>query len=578
MLQILNTRFSEEPAAYPPKEITFTTLAETVTENNALDKHEYVVWKVASILFDPVRTSCASLIEGLSDDRIDELEHRIRRDALSDFWVDLVREDTATSARDAATAEEKAFAYLAGGNVEEACAALIDGRNDRLATIIAQLPGNSSMQQMMRKQIEAWRSQNILSEMSEPIRALYEVVAGHVCVSEGKTGAAEDRASTFSLSSRFGLDWRRSFGLRLWYGNHSTASLIDAVNAYSEDVASGKETVHPVSGFLEQEQAKGSVDTVSGLLKLYARKPSAESFSVGDLLSPANVTGDHLNARVAWQLATFLRCKEIVSPTDITDDTLDFLSNAFAYQLETVHEFVNAFKVLLHLKPQPIRDASVRSMLNRRAPELAASGPPDSLPDALTKTSRIPTSWLWHARALAARAVLKDHATEVTYLLRAGAYDEAHTVLCRVVAPQAVISRDTDRLRELLGEFEDLGPEVRVQGWVTGGRLFFDYIHLVDLQGRPGHAAVEERKRVLERLLEAMDEGSMRDGDLWEKVARVIIRRVVLGESDRLLSEEKYATHDSTQRERARMETGNSYASWSVDLSRNFYGAVRGTA
>lgn len=546
-LQMDQARVSEmdgTPTAQAGDDVTFHTLAGSVTQDTPSGKHERALWRLASILFDPVQISCETYIHGLSDQQVSEFEHRIRRDALSEFWAELVREDARTAARDAATAEEKALAFLSGQDLEEACAALVDGNDLRLATIVAQLPGNVSMKEMMKKQIAAWRSQNVLSEMSEPVRALYEIAAGNVCVSEGKVGASEDRASTFTISSRFGLDWRRSFGLRLWYADHETDSLADAVHAYAEDVASGQETVRPSPFFTEQglnstwEDANSQAreDSFFGLLKLYSRRPEdVNSSAIIDLLTPASTSGDPLDARLAWQLATLLRSKGIVSPADVPDDTLDTLSLSLAAQLESSNELSAALKALLHLTGSAAREFHIRSILYRRAPALSAPASTDEL--------KIPASWLWHARALYARSVEENHVAEATYLLRAGAYDEAHIVLCRIVGPHGVISQDHDSLRELLGDFGALDQNIRIDGWEVGGQVYFDYIHLIDLQGKHGEQQGEQKKRVLERMVRALPgmiavRHKLRV-DLEERVAVGIMSGVVKVEVEKVGREEK---------------------------------------
>lgn len=587
------------PAAKTPEVITFATLAEDVARTTASDKHERAVWKVASILFDPVSVSCAALTQGLSDMEIAELEHRIRRDALSEYWTELVHEDSARAARDAATAEEKAFALLTGNDLEAACAALVDGNDLRLATIIAQLPGNGTMKEMMRKQIDSWRSQNVLSEISEPIRALYEVAAGNVGIIQGKTGATEDRATTFGISSRFGLDWRRSFGLRLWFGANASDSLSDAVLAYENDVASKTETVRPVPFFTEQgvtpawddSASQSREDTLFGLLKLYAREPGSAVSSVTDLLSPTSVSGNPLDARLAWQLSALLRSKQIVSPADVSDETFDTLTLALAAQLEANSELSGALKALLHLSTSTARETHIRSMLYRRAQALSAASSPDTLPSTLTDNLKLPAQWLWHARALYARSVEENHIAEATYLLRAEEYDEAHTVLCRTVGPHAVITQDSDSLRELLGGFEGLSDEVRIEGWEVGGQVYFDYVYLLDMGGK--HMA--EKKVVLDRLVRALP-GMLavrhkERVDLEERVAVSLISSAVKAECEKIGRDEKvslamdltatqsFDTNYSPQgidagKLRSLPTAGDEYAMDGVKRCNDFYNAI----
>ncbi|GAB7353807.1 hypothetical protein MBLNU459_g4186t1 [Dothideomycetes sp. NU459] len=574
------------PSAHLSSDLTFAAMSSSVDGTSPHATHERAVWRLASILFDPLHISCASILNDLPDGHSTDLEQRIRRDALSDFWMELVKDGAAQHAKDAATAEEEALAHLTCNNIEEACAALIKGRDYRLASLVAQLPGDTKSKSAMSKQIESWASQNITSEMTEPVRALYALTAGNTCISQGKNGAAEDRASTFGISSRFELDWRRSFGLRLWFGVAGVESLADAVQSYSEDLASGKETVRPVPFFTEQSIATSwddpnpqlREDTLYGLLALYARKPTFAttiSAPINDLLSPSSVSGDPLDARLAWQLAVVLRVKRVVSPTDVPDSVLDNLTLALSAQLEAASKFTEALKVLLHLSDDGAREQSVRDLLYRRASDIFGNSTADQLPSTLVDDINIPTSWLWHARALYARSVLVDPALEVTCLLRSGAQNEAHAVLCRQVGPQAVVAQDYDSLRELLGHFDDLSSNVSVEGWPTGGQVYFDFIHLLDLEGRDGNdRAREEKNRILTRLTAALP--SVLDGragkvGLEERVAVGEMAGIVKAESERLAREEKGVDRAILDRLPV---SGDRYAKQGVDWSRAYYRAV----
>lgn len=577
------------PSAHPSSDITFADMSESITTHTPQANHERAVWKLASILFDPLEISCGDPLKGLEVERSSTFEQRIRRDALSAFWTRFVEGSASQHAKDAATAEEKALAYLTCNDIETACSALMEGRDFRLATLVSQLPGDAKMKSMISKQMESWRSQNIMSEMDEPVRALYDLIAGNVTVSEGKTGAVEDRASTFGISSRFGLDWRRSFGLRLWFGA-GIDSLAPAVRSYAEDVASGKETVRPVPFFTEQSIAPAwsdpnleiEEDTLYGLLKLYACKagwlPTTGPAKLDFSLSPSSVSGNPLDARLTWQIAGLLRSKRVLTPDELDNAQLDQLTLALATQLEVAGQLNETFNILLHISDDGAREQYIRDLLHRRASDLFKGLRNDQLPTFLTENLKIPTSWILRARALHARAVLADLPLEATLLLQSGATDDAHHVLCREVGPQAVITQDYDALRELLGHFADSQHhhhQARPSGWRTGGQIYFDYIHLLDLEGRDADdAARGEKKQILARLTGALPsvlEGRAGKVALEERVAVGEMAGVVRAECEKMGREEKGL-------DRAKMESlpvsGDRFARQGVDWSRAYYRGV----
>ncbi|KAI5244240.1 hypothetical protein E4T42_07158 [Aureobasidium subglaciale] len=567
-------------------ETSFAAIAESLAHPETPEaKHERAVWRLASILFDPIETACADIVKNIPAAQVAKIESRIRRDALSSFWAQLVHPEAAQHAKDASTSEERAIAFMSGNSIEDACAALLEGRDFRLATIVAQLPGNAKSKEMMAKQIESWRSQNMVSEMTESVRALYELVAGNTCVSEGKSGASEDRASSFSISSRFGLDWRRSFGLRLWFSG-AGESLADAVQLYVDDVAAGKETVRPVPYFTEQsltpswtdDNVQSNEDTLLGLLKLYSRNPSSNAGDVRalvfNLLTPASVSGSPLNARLSWQLATLLQKKGILTSAELSDASLDQLSLTLSSQLETANELVFATNVLLHLTNESARERHVRDLLYRRASALYDASNPDALPTVLTQDFGIPEQWLWHARALYARSMLDDHNSEVTYLLRAGDSAQAHSVLCRSVGPAAIIEQEYDALRELLGLFHDMLPVNSVENWRFGGQVYFDYIHLLDLVHRDDDASRTSKKELLDRLTIALPsvlEGRAGKVDLAERVAIGEMAGLVKAEVEKMGREERGVDRALVNRLPV---AGAGFARQGVDLSRAYYRAI----
>lgn len=550
------------PRATTSKSLSFALLAKQATEAQyPTAQHERQVWQLVSVLFDPLDVSCADLIKGVPKQQISELESKIRRDAVCHFWAELCNTKAYMQARDASTPEEKALIYLSGCDIEGACAALVEAGDFRLATIISQLPSDDTSKQMMQKQIEAWRSQNVLSEMSPAIRALYEIAAGNACVSEGKSGAAEDRAPTFAIAERFALDWQQAFGLRLWYCKND---LVSAVQAYIQDVQEGKEKSRPVPTF---GQASGwddgkfdhREDTLIALLRLYVATQSdaTAKLSARELFDPAAVSGNPINARLAWQLATSMRAQNIVDAGVLSDTTVDDLTVSLAAQLEnmgTDDSIVSALAVLLHLSSPKAREAYVKDLLSRRAPSLSSinahsSTATNTIFNTLTTTLHIPAAWIHRALALHA-ASTGNHHSQVSHLLAAGDLSSAHDVLCTTVGPSAIITQEYDTLRELLGTFMgDSGVSPDTANWRVGGAVYFDFIHLIDIAGPRGDEgeAREEKHKILKRLgaalpgmRETKGSGSLEERVAVAEMAEVVKREVVrLGKEERVMSDER---------------------------------------
>ncbi|KAH9862595.1 hypothetical protein IAQ61_010013 [Plenodomus lingam] len=540
-----------------PAPIEFSDMAKAVAIDTKAGVHEQQAWRLLSLLYDDA--------DKIPDGMKHEYLETHKKERLSDFWKTLVWDDAQKHASEAASLEERAIAYLSCNDVADACHALLEGFDLRLATMVAQIGGDSSMRQSMVTQIEEWRRLDVLSEMEDPHRALYELVSGNCAQAEGKLGAGrENKASTFGISSRFALDWRRAFGLRLWYGIMTDEPIELAIAQFADAIADGKEDVKPVPWFVQDgidmgwgnAKARDCEDLLWGILKLYAASRMELVANIEDVLAPENVSGHPLNARLSFQLFQLFRSRQdddresperkVGMPTvrgDSEGHRNSFLSSAtpaegtdsqaedpltemgdkitltYAASLHTAEHWTTAIWVYTHLSSPTMREHYIRSLLNQfSSTHVLEEGNPTYA--YLTQDLRVPTTWLHSAAALQAKSE-GDSLRQATHLIKADELEEAHEVLCRKVGPDAIISRDYDPLRELMAGFitslsntpnlsssssSSRGTSARrqelVAGWAQGGQIYLDYIELVDLTSRRSTYRVdEELDREISELL-----------------------------------------------------------------------------
>jgi nuclear pore complex protein Nup98-Nup96 len=439
---------------------------------------------------------CSVLWDGKVDpDHL--MEARIRKDNLSSFWQKLVADTSAQRLALARTHEEKAIAALSAHNVVEACQQLIKGNSFHLATLIALIGSKDSLRKDIRAQLAQWQESRMLSEFSEPVRALYELLAGNVCVCDGTKGAApEDRIESFVISKRFGLDWRQAFGLRLWYGILSNESVHDAIDKFADDLANEKETARPLAWYVEDQipalwedkDRHDREDLLWGLMQLYA----FNNVPLERVLLPENSQLSPLDFRLVWQLSQALAA----SPASLQfhdENKADEITVAFAAQLTNEGSWLDAIFVLLHLENAKSREKAIQDQLGRYARRIGSEDSPTFI--TLAQTYQIPTPWIWEAKALYMRSVEKNPGAEVQCLIRAESFKEAHRTFSREVAPKTVIELDLDTLRELLRGFK--GREGMIPEWHLGGQIYLDFLELADCEKKS--RAVD--RQVLERLL-----------------------------------------------------------------------------
>jgi nuclear pore complex protein Nup98-Nup96 len=381
----------------------------------ALASGDDTVWELASVLFD--------------DNGV----------GLSAMWRRLVDTATTHSISHASTLEEKAIACLAGNRVAEACKYLLEGKDFRLATLVSAIGSNEQAKKDIRQQIKDWRESNVLSDFSEPIRAIYELLSGNTCTCPGlKSAPIENRVAPFVISERFDLDWMQSFGLRLWYA--ASNSIADAVHSFQSDI--------------DQDREDEPESPLWSLLKLYADR--RVNYSDYDL---------------SWQLTRALYSVGKVSFGQKAPEKLDAITLSFASRLTDGGHWVDAAFVLLHLSDPISRIKAIREHLGEHA-HLIATGANEAngVLSILTEKFKIPAKWIWEAKALHARSLRKDAVSEFSYLLMAEDFAEANRTFLKRVAPAAVIQRKYDELFEhakLLYHIRDQLPN-----WSTGAAVY----------------------------------------------------------------------------------------------------------
>jgi nuclear pore complex protein Nup98-Nup96 len=417
----------------------------------------------------------------------------------------------------ARTAEEKAIAALSGHRVADACGHLVNGKNFHLATLVAQIGCKESMRTDMREQLAEWQKSRVLSEFSQPIRVIYELLAGNVSFCEGTKGAPiEDRIESFSISKRFGFDWRQAFGLRLWYGILGREDLDIAVQKFAQDLAQEFEPERPHAWYVEQkiptlwedEDLVDREDLLWGLLKLYAFQDS----DLEGIIRPENSQLSPLDTRLSWQLSRALTASGGINYTIDADDKADQATLSFASQLNNEGSWLEAVFVLLHLSSPTSRAKLVQNQLAQHAGHIGAED--GEAFTTLQHDFKIPASWIWEAKALYMRSVKKDPQGEVECLIRAGSFEEAHRTFAKNVAPKTIVEADYETLRALLAGFQ--GKENVILEWHRGGEIYLDFLRLMDekKQGR----GVD--RGVLERLLAGLPAVvEARNADFMEKVA-----------------------------------------------------------
>lgn len=545
--------------------------------NDPANLHEQHVWELASILFD-----------GAGESSSTEKEHLPRKARLSRFWTDLVEQASATNIGLAGSSEEKVVACLAGHRITEACKYLLEAKNFRLGTLVSLIGTSDAAKKDMKEQLRAWYDAKMLSEFSDAIRTIYEFLSGNVCVCEGMKGVpVEDRLESFVVSKRFGLDWRQSFGLRLWYAIGHQDSAAAAVMSFKEDIGQDREDLprpwyneQSIKALWNDTDASSRQDLLWGLLQLYAD----EHADLESILRPENSQLSPLDMRLSWQLGLALVSTGKVSFGQDEAAKADASTVAYAAQLTAAGEWLEAVFVLLHLRDATARSKMIQEHLCRHA---SLIGPESGTKFAILKEKfQIPASWLWEAQALYMRSVKKDASAEVHCLLRAESFAEAHRVLVQHVAPRAIIERDYASLSALISAFE--GRQDSIANWALGGEVYSGFLALVLHRGKGESAPpalLDKLMAGLKAMHDEVGEGELiryaAVSDMADETARELLKlavkkQVCHAELDDTKTQADVDNKDMELRSRILNLplTQDRLLAYSVDLSMDCYRAV----
>lgn len=463
---------------------------------------ELDIYELLHVLFDEYEDE---FTRGLSRQQQREFHSRIYKDRLSKYLSDLIwrrhgdRIKSASKA-DAATA---AIMQLTARNVHAACDALTGERDFHLSLLVAQIEqADATFQEDIATQISDWRGQGVISEMSEEIRALYEILAGNTSIVQGRqlNVPVEDRATTFAISEKFGLEWIQAFALSLWYGKQKNGDLSEVVSDFQEKLMSKVESATPID-------SNGYEDPLWVVLKLFATnvaKGKGAKAGANTPEVPKPVLPEALSMLShPWDSQKAFRLHHAIAANlpgvSIDQMKVDDLAMSLAFEHSSRGNIVAAVYALGHLSRPNERAAQLKHLLNCHGASLPSAPSAQTQPQssarwtALVNSFKIPTAWIYRAKALYARAC-NESLAELHYLILATDYAQAHQCLLRRVAPRLVIDEDWKTLGEVLAKFGDNATEkvdstVTIPGeerdngpeWRSGGQVYADFVELMAL-------------------------------------------------------------------------------------------------
>ncbi|KAG5642363.1 hypothetical protein DXG03_002960 [Asterophora parasitica] len=405
-----------------------------------------------------------------------------------------------------------AFTLLTGNQVEKAVTAAMDGGFHKLATLISQAGGDWEFREDLKEQLQLWENERIDAHVDESVRKVYALLAGVVDrVVEGSRGGGLEKAADVDVLK--GLDWKRAFGVHLWFAEPVDAPIAQVFQAYDQLVKAStpqRQISRPLPWYSEKNtgatqlpwnlpSASTASDGLFSLIRLHA-EPGC---SLSQILTPLSFGTSPVDYSLAWHLYIILsRCMRVrdfadrgypVGRVRRMDDSFsedaeqeedtpeghspsaDLLASSYAFQLEGLGMIQEALFVLLHIEGSAgrvtvlQREKAIKDLLARSGGKLD-----EWMTRGVVGSLKIPLHWVLEAKAL--YALDRGEIYEAYELfLSAGLYNTAHDLAVLELAPDAVIHRDYELLKSLFVKFSG----DTVEGWHVRGKVFLDYVKVM---------------------------------------------------------------------------------------------------
>lgn len=367
------------PFANPSLALSFSSFSSLYSLNDKT--FEASLFRLGGALFDDLDLRLADNI----DDEIRERVHTLRRrDELSRWLQDVVSPTVEAELREGISPDSstEVFASLTGNEVDNAVQAAISAGNVKLATLVAQAGGDDNFRADILSQLKLWREQRVDAHISEPTRKVYALLAGVIDILEGSGpvpgGARIESCPDLHVSAD--LDWKRAFGLHLWYGQPIDSSVADAFDSYEAAWSEGRFSVAPPLPWYLEHAAAGGLkkkwnlpsdahthpDALYSMIRLF----SDSSSSLSTILTPLSFNPSPVDYRLCWHLYVIMsRCLGVRDFSDRGDTGLqldpeeneenrveghspsaDLLADSYALQLERLGMVQEAVFVLLHIE------------------------------------------------------------------------------------------------------------------------------------------------------------------------------------------------------------------------------------
>lgn len=471
------------PKAIVAEDLRFNHFLSILSANQELFDREERFWTLSHVLFDEVDLA---LDEEATDVQIQRAEQLLRREHLS-LWFQKASEAAVNKdlIKTGLPTLQQAFIHLTGYNVEKAALLAASEKDYKLSLLIAQAGSDVAFRRDLDQQIETWRKYQHGNLISEDVRKIYEVLAGNLGLSKS-AGIGPEPNHVVQLTE--GLDWKRTFGMWLWYNAFEEWPASRTVGQYERAIHGSDKISRPIPWYREDSISASGLrlwaepnndatvkDAVFELLKVM----ETQEYTLELALGPRGFGPSPYDYRIPWHFYLLLvntGTRDFARVDEEEGTGYSPVANTIhanmASQLEHLGLWEWAIFVLLHLELPESREKAIKEVLDRNMP-LLDEEEEWRVTKRLIDDWLIPENWIYSAKALRARYEQQPYMESKAWLL-AGAQNKAHQITITRLAPDAVLREDYRLLERL---FDSMDAD-EIEEWHSGGQIFREFVDI----------------------------------------------------------------------------------------------------
>ncbi|CAE6486531.1 unnamed protein product [Rhizoctonia solani] len=474
------------PVATPNEDIRFHHVADLFGPDDR--SHESSVWRLGAALFDEINIR---LSQGVASNIREQITSMRRRHALEKWLQTTVAPSVEFDLRELSgtSAANRAFLMLTGNQIARATDATMEANEMHLATLISQIGGDAEFRNDIESQLAKWKEQKIDAHIDVWVRKIYALLAGIVGSVEGsKSRDPAEKSSDIVVAES--LDWKRAYGLHLWFGGSFNSPIVDSLESYETACNSASlATAHPHPWYIERPASVDSdalrwivsgesvpKDALFEIIKL----AMDDTVPLDVALYPRAFGPSPIDYRISWHV--YMLLARVLRKRDVSDRSLveeegeeepqlsyshkaDAITSNYASQLENLGLWWYSIFVLLHLQESDGRLIAIKALLARHVSELD-----EEKEEFLVNQLCIPQDWIEEAKAIISQYTNQSYQA-FEFFVAAGQVKPAYDMALRDLAPEAAIRNDFDLLISL---FADKGFE-SLDDWTFRGQLYLQY-------------------------------------------------------------------------------------------------------